>query len=133
MRFAEYDYLRSAKKDVPEHTERTVLFLVDAWSLAQDDVAAAEAVAKARDAPAAELAARKEALEADESEADAAKASPNLCLSPVEEILTGDLACAQSTAYPCWVHAASAGSSLAARLICLRAHGLCSMSGCKRT
>lgn len=35
MRFAEYSYLRGAKKDVPEHTERSQVFLVDAWSLAK--------------------------------------------------------------------------------------------------
>jgi hypothetical protein len=46
---------------------------VDAWTLAQPDAAAAEAIAKAKEAPAAELAARKEAVEADEAEASAAK------------------------------------------------------------
>ena len=72
-RFTEYSYLRSAGKDTQEHTEHTVLFLVDAWTLAQPDAAAAEAIAKAKEAPAAELAARKEAVEADEAEASAAK------------------------------------------------------------
>jgi uncharacterized protein YdbL (DUF1318 family) len=72
-RFAECSFLRCAGKDAPEHTEHTVLFLVDAWTLAQPDAAAAGAIAQAREAPAAELAARKEAVEADEAEAAAAK------------------------------------------------------------
>lgn len=65
--------MRSAGKDTQEHTEHTVLFLVDAWTLAQPDAAAAQAIAKAKGAPAAELAARKEAVAADEAEASAAK------------------------------------------------------------
>lgn len=65
--------MRAAKKDTPEHSEHTVVFLVDAWALTQHDATAAEAIAKAKDAPAAELAARKEAVEADEAEAAAEK------------------------------------------------------------
>jgi hypothetical protein len=80
-RFTEYSYLRGAGKGTLEHTEHTVVFLVDAWTLAQPDAAAAVAIAKAKEAPAAELAARKEAVEADEAEASAAK---------VPEVAVGD-------------------------------------------
>lgn len=43
--------------------------------LLQHDASAAQAIAKAKEAPAAELTARKEAVEADEAEAYAARAS----------------------------------------------------------
>ena len=55
-----------------------MVFLVDAWALAAADPTAAEAIAKAKEAPAAELAARKEAVAADEAEAAAEKVRNSL-------------------------------------------------------
>lgn len=67
-KFTEYSYLRLPKKSGgEEHTERSVVFLVDAWSLAQHDTAAEEAIEKAKSAPAAEEQAKKESKEAEDA------------------------------------------------------------------
>ncbi len=64
-RFLEVQYQRSAAAGEVEHTERTVLFLVNAWSLARPDKAAATAVAAARAAPEQETAAKQAVSEAE--------------------------------------------------------------------
>ena len=63
-RFLEVQYQRAAVAGYPEHTERTVLFLVDAWSLAQPDEAAAATIAAAGAAPEQETAAKQAVGEA---------------------------------------------------------------------
>jgi len=61
----EFQYQRVAAAGEPEHTERTVLFLVDAWALARPDDAAASAIAAAREAPEKETAAKQAVSEAE--------------------------------------------------------------------
>ena len=47
-----------AKKGGPEQTAHSVVFLVDAWSIAEHDGGAGAAIARAQTAPAAEAAAK---------------------------------------------------------------------------
>ena len=61
----EVQYQRTATAREPEHAEHTVLFLVDAWSLARPDEAAATAVAAAKAAPDQETAAKHAVSEAE--------------------------------------------------------------------
>lgn len=55
----EYQYLRPATEHVPEHMEHVVVYLVDAWHVAEPDRVAESALSLARAAPAAEAAAKK--------------------------------------------------------------------------
>lgn len=55
----EYQYLRPATEHLPEHMEHVVIYLVDAWHVAEPDGAVESAISTARAAPAAEAAAKK--------------------------------------------------------------------------
>ena len=83
-RFLELQYERAATAGQPEHTDRTVLFLVDAWSLAQPDDGAATAVAAAREAPEQETAAKQAVSEAKSAAKRAAEVG-----CPSNQLLTG--------------------------------------------
>ena len=72
-RFLEVQYRRAANNGAKEHTERTVIFLVNAWSLARPDPAAAAVVCAAESAPAREVAAKQAVAAAERLAKEAAE------------------------------------------------------------
>ena len=107
-RFADIRYERAAKNGGPEHTEHSLMYLVDASALARPDEVAAAAVMAAREAPAREAAAKRAVAEAEAASKEAAQVqhaaavwlSVNVVHIPSQAV------------YPCRETAASEGSAV---------------------